>query len=324
MKTGFYAGVFLGIVALSCAVFTLSATAQAPHHDTRGEIASVDVMNGYALKDYAFWQNPEKWHFVTVRYRRDSNELRLIYANDIAWKTLQEGGEYPDGAIFGKIGMITEDDPAFTSSAVPSGARRYQLMVKDKKKWAETDGWGYALFDWRGKAVREDQDIAAQACHACHALVPERDYVFAVPFQLEVGAKAPAPVPAAAARIEFKTVDFAALPEKAREKMPAGFGQARVLQGRIAQNLFRGTIDEIRPALAKEMLLTGLPAALVSPDGSLFSVMYIDPKDKTCKLDSGKDGVTMYSVYTTANFPGKKSIVVKSEHCDDGKQQGAR
>lgn len=302
------------------AAFALSATAQAPASDpAASEVATVKEMNGYALEDYAdFWKNPAKWHFVTVRYRKDSGEMRLTYANDIAWKALQAGGtDFPDGSVFGKIGLLTHEDPAFTSSAVPTSARRYQLMVKDKKKWPETDGWGYALFDWRGLAVREDQDIAAQACHACHALVPERDYVFSQPFQLEIGAQAPVPQTGALPRVDFGTVDFSTLPEKARAKMPKGAKQARVVQGDMAQKLFRGTIDEIRPTLAKEALRAGMPAALVSEDGTLFSVMYADNPPQPCLPSTGMKGLRMHSLYTTGNFPGRESHVVDAEYCEE-------
>src|SRR5262245_31783649 len=48
-----------------------------------------------------FWK---KWHFVAVRWREDTREIRLTYANDLAWKVLAEqGSEYPTGAMFGKL-----------------------------------------------------------------------------------------------------------------------------------------------------------------------------------------------------------------------------
>lgn len=319
MKTSHLFATAACVFGFCFAAFTLSATAEGD--PAASEVTSVKEMNGYALEDYAdFWKNPNKWHFVTVRYRKDSGEMRLTYANDIAWKALLAGGkDYPDGAVFGKVGLLTHEDPAFTSSAVPSGARRYQLMIKDKKKWPDTDGWGYALFDWQGLAVREDQDIAAQACHACHALVPERDYVFSEPFRLEIGAKAPVPQAEALPRISFETISFSELPEKAREKMPEGLKQARLVQGDIAQKIFRGTIDEIRPTLAKETLQSGLPAALVSHDGTLFSVMFADTPQQPCRPEAGIKGIKLHSLYTTGNFPGKDSFVVVAEYCEEKK-----
>ena len=277
-------------------------------------------MNGYALKDYdGFWKDPANWHFVTVRYRKDTGEMRLTYANDIAWKALLAGGKnYPDGAVFGKIGLLTQEDPSFTSSAVPVGARRYQLMVRDAKKWSETNGWGYALFDGSGKAVAEDQDIASMACAACHALVPERGDVFSEPFQLDVSSGTPALAVASAAipRIEFKTVKADALPAALRGKLPASFAEARLVQGKLMLHLFRGTIDEIRPTLVKEAIKSGKPAALVSKDGTLFSVVYVDAANPACKLAGDAEGTQIKGFYTTGTLPGKVSVIADHEHCE--------
>lgn len=315
---------FLGIFTLTTALFALTAGADAPKktapHFQRPQVPMSETMNGYALKDFdGFWKQPDKWHFVTVRFRKDTGEMRLTYANDIAWKALQAGGkDYPDGAVFGKIGLMTHEDSAFTSSAVPSGARRYQIMVRDKAKWKDTEGWGYALFDGKGLASAEDQDIASRACYACHALVPERTDVFSEPFHLDVSSNEamPEPVKEEIPRIEFSTIKTEELPQKLREKLPAGFAEARLVQGKLVLNLFRGTIDEIRPTLVKESLKSGKPAALVSKDGTLFSVVYADPKNSACAMAGGGKGVQIKGFYTTGMLPGKPSEIADHEYCE--------
>lgn len=309
-----YGAVFAAMLGL----FALSAYAQP---SARTPVASAERMNGYALNDYAgFWKNPD-WHFVTVRYRRDSSEMRLTYANDIAWKALLAGGrEYPEGAVFGKVGLLTQDDPSFTSSAVPAGARRYQLMIRDKVKGKDTNGWVYALFDGRGKAVAEDQDIASQACWACHALVPERGEVFSQPISMDISDTLPDPgaVPFAQAisRVEFETVQVSTLPEKLRAKLPQETKTVRLVQGKLALNLFRGTIDEIRPTLAKESMRAKMPAVLMSKDGTLFSVVHAAADVKTCALSGGGQGVTINAFYTTGIVPGKESLIAEHQYCD--------
>jgi hypothetical protein len=141
-------------------------------------------MNGIKMSQFPGFA--EKWHLVTVRYRKDSNEMRFTYANDLAWKSLQSlKPNYPDGAVFAKIGMMSEADPSFPSSVVPSGAKRFQFMVRDKAKYSDTDGWGYALFDDRGRLFNDDVKIRTQACVACHRIVPERDFVFSRKAQLD-------------------------------------------------------------------------------------------------------------------------------------------
>ena len=82
-----------------------------------------DTMNGYSLKQYEGFE--KNWRLVTVRYRKDTGEMRLTYANELAWKTLSEGRiNYPKGAVFAKIGVKTESDPAFAASLSPEGTRK--------------------------------------------------------------------------------------------------------------------------------------------------------------------------------------------------------
>jgi hypothetical protein len=264
-------------------------------------------MNGYALSDYPdFWK---KWHFVTVRYRRDTGEMRLTYANDIAWKALLAGGtDYPEGAIFSKIGLMTQDDPAFTSSAVPSGAQRYQLMVKNKKKHAGTDGWGYALFDASGKTFNEDPKVQEEACHACHELVPERDYVFSQPMHLALGKMDILTPPAAGLpekRISFSIWKVKDLPEKIRKSIPAHFAEARMLDGILREKMFQGTIDEIRPTLMREAAGSKNPVLLLSTDGQRFSMVMPEKDSDPCTTHDGKKGIGLVAVYTTR--PGEKA-----------------
>src|SRR6185436_10943563 len=58
-----------------------------------------DEMNGYKLSDFPDFE--KKWKLVTVRFRKDTGEMRFTYANDLAFENLQKGViDYPDGAIF--------------------------------------------------------------------------------------------------------------------------------------------------------------------------------------------------------------------------------
>ena len=232
--------ILAGLAFLGTAHAEPSAT---PPHDTIPSLPSAAApkpppvfagqtsMIGYTLGQFGNFVR--YWHFVTVRFRRDTAEMRLTYANDKAWDALLAGGtKYPDGAVFAKIGIMTEEDPGFTSSVVPSSARRYQLMVMDHKKHAATDGWGYALFDMNGKTFEQNPVEQVQACHACHKLVPDRDYVFSQPMRLEIGLAAALRAEESGMpndRIAFVTKSVDALPAKVKEAIPSGFGKARVI-----------------------------------------------------------------------------------------------
>lgn len=252
-------------------------------------------MNGYSLMQFGHFIRD--WHLVTVRYRQDTGEMRFTYANDVAWEALKAGVmDYPDGAVFAKYSVITQEDPAFPSSHVPSGGRRYQLMVMDKAKNKETDGWGYALFGPDGLTKEEDPVIKTQACHACHLLVPERGYVFSKRMALGMPRDIPASMPAdqeLGKTLEYKTVTRDELPERVRKILPAEYKQVRMLQGLLRKHLFSGTLDEIRPALIKESVASDLPALLLAEKGDAYSIVFINPDVKTCTLKGGEVGVSL-------------------------------
>jgi hypothetical protein len=230
-------------------------------------------MNGIAYKELR--QFSEQWPLVTVRYRQDTHELRFTYANDKAMAALKHGdGMFADGAIFAKIGRMTEEDPAFTSSLVPSGTKRYQFMVRDAKKYAATGGWGYALFDKDGKTFNDDPKRAAEACAACHALAKTRGYVFSQPMGHTLLSTPTA--------LRFEKIRVKDLPEEMRRWIPVNEREAYALDGDLRKNPFPGTLDEIAPALETEVLKTRQTAFLLSEDHRRFSLVIIDKLNKSC------------------------------------------
>lgn len=258
-------------------------------------ISDSATMNGYRFSDYAGFES--KWHFVTVRYRKDTGEMRLVYANDLAWKTLKSGKtNYPDGAAFGKVGIATKEDPAFASSAVPSGARRFQLMVKDAKKHGSDDGWGYAIFDEKGATFPGDKATQVKACAACHHIVPDRGYVFSELMPVSLSGKRGAFAVESQDRIKFRVVSSGSLPKAAFSLIPQSVKKVDIVSGDLAKFLFQGTLDEIRPTLAKRAYTTRRPAALVSRDKSHFSLIVPNPKGALCST-----GGEMLSYITTGN-----------------------
>lgn len=260
-------------------------------------------MNGITASQYAGFE--ATWPMVTVRYRTDTKEQRFVWANPAALKALQEGGkDYPDGAVFAKIGFMSEEDPAFRSSLVPSGVRRYQFMVRDKKKYASTGGWGYALFDTNKVTYEGDHVQQAQACHACHQLVPEKQYVFSKPVSFAPSPIQPAPespnetdVTPVVDAVKFETISVAKLPEAVKRNLAAGFKSIRSVKGELRNHVFRGTIDEIRPSLIDEAKKSGIPAALISSKDGQFALVHVSKEKKACA-----QGQAMKSIFSSI-FP---------------------
>ncbi len=311
-------------VASLCLGLLVASPVFAEKQVSHDPFAGLDRMNGYSIKDFADFTS--KWVFVTVRYRKDTGEMRLTYANDSAWKALQEGnGVYPDGAMFAKIGLMTADDPGFVSSLVPSGAKRYQLMVMDKAKNKDTDGWGYAVFDSNGKTFGDDPIEKQNACHACHKMVPERGYVFSQPVKLNMGLPMQLKInpkdddaKLLSSRLVFETSAIDGLPEKLKKELPAGATKIRLLRGELEKTFFQGTFGEIRPSLAMEALKSDLPAALVSNNGRFFSLAFKDATKPACDMPNGKKGSKIKVVFVEIQRGIKKDkdVVENLSYCD--------
>lgn len=148
------------------------------------DLRQMRTMNGIDPKHFhEFWKT---WPLVTVRYRPDKGEQRFVYANPIAYNALKEGLlDLPDGSAFGKVAYLTAEDPQFPNSVEPSDYTRVQLMVKDSKRFQKLDGWSYWLHTDSGKVLQSEDKSRALACHACHRLVKDRDFIFSAPTFLQ-------------------------------------------------------------------------------------------------------------------------------------------
>ena len=274
-----------------------------------------DEMNGYKISDFPDFE--KKWKMVIVRFRKDTGEMRMTYANDLAFENLQKGNvDYPDGSIFAKIGIKTNEDVSFPSSAVPAGARRYQFMVKDKKKFASTEGWGYVLFDKTGLIYPEDPQVQTAACAACHRIVPERGYVFSQLMELEVAkdlvnaSEIKKPVHYSS-KIKFKDVKVSSLPKFIQKEIPKQYKKVQKIDHEISQYLFQGTLDEIKPLLSNNAIKTQLPSLILSSDQKTFSLVYIENTEIQCEQE-GKKGFFMKAVSTS---PQQKNLNYENRFC---------
>ena len=272
-----------GLFLLVISAPALSYFNSAPPEKRQGAMNEIRFSD---VKDFM-----KNWYFVTVRYRQDTNEMRFVYANEIAWKALQSlKPDYPDGAAFGKIGLATESDPAFLSSKMPSTTRRYQFMVKDKKKYRATDGWGYALFDGSGFQFDEDTKLATQACAACHRIVPQRDFVFS-----RIAALAPQDKsrPMSQGTLGhlglFKELNVGSLPIQLAKQVTADggslFTSVDSLEGEIKQKSFSGTLDEVVPLLLDQAHKNHRPSVMVLDTGNFSVVIPLSKTKGTCPPD---------------------------------------
>jgi Cytochrome P460 len=279
-------------------------------------------MNGIRFSDYA--DSLDTWKLVTVHYRTDTGELRFAYANSKAYATLMAGSiDYPDGAAFAKISVISGDDPAFIDSKIPIGALRDQFMVRDKVRYAATGGWGFALFNERQLQAYADakQSVTApghlaspepestDVCFACHQVVKDRGYVFSFPAHLKPGV--PAILRGSTPVMSFTDYRIGKLPENLRRLLPQGTMTVRFLVTPSQQPEHLIFIGEFRPMLIHEAAQTELPALFFSDSsGAYIAVIPL-------KQDHLPNGLTCPSGQKAYETFGSESFTnIGKDFCD--------
>jgi hypothetical protein len=238
---------------------------------------SADEMNGISFNEHKRFT--EEWKLVTVRFREDSGEIRMTYANAIAYKAMSSlTPSYPVGSKFGKV--------SFTS--------RFQLMVKNPKIYGETNNWGYALFDANGRLFKEDVKEKTMACAACHQLVPERDFVFSRPYHF----MAPAFLVGAKSRsdlIIFQSREPNYFKGVVREELKGSTARLESLEGQLKDKSFSGTLDEVVPLLLERNRLMRKDAILFVNEKSFTLVKTVKSRKEACsELKTHSSRVVIY------------------------------
>jgi Cytochrome P460 len=129
------------------------------------------------------------WQLISVNHLAGGNlkQVRAQLGNDIAMKAFREGKlPFPDGTIIAALHwneassdennkvLATGFPGAGVQSSVAESAQNVQFMVKDSKKYAATDGWGFADF----KNGKPGDEALHKTCFPCHQPAKDRDYVF--------------------------------------------------------------------------------------------------------------------------------------------------
>lgn len=147
------------------------------------DAADVRSPNGIALSEFKGY---ESWPAIAPSLPADG--LKLILGNPVMMKAYADGAPgngraVPDGAVMAKIAWSTKANPYLPGAMAPDALRKVQFMLKDSRRFPETDGWGYADFMYDPasatfKAAGNGAGFAKAACHQCHTQVRARDFVF--------------------------------------------------------------------------------------------------------------------------------------------------
>jgi hypothetical protein len=148
---------------------------------------SVKVPGGLAFSEFRGY---ESWQAISLS--RNDKVVAVILGNPSMIEAYRagipgNGKPFPDGAKMAKVHWEPKQNEFFPSATVPGALVNVDFMVKDAKRFANSGGWGYAVFDYDApsdtftpgtSAGTPPQGNDAKCGFSCHTRVKTRDYVF--------------------------------------------------------------------------------------------------------------------------------------------------
>ncbi len=148
---------------------------------------TLKVPNGLAFSEFRGY---ESWQVVSIS--QDGNLIAAILANPAMIDAYRagvpgNGKPFPDGAKMAKIHWNPKKMETFPAATVPGTLHDVDFMVKDSKRFADSGGWGWAVFEYDAAsdtftpgtlADKPPQGNDAKCGFACHTIVKAKDYVF--------------------------------------------------------------------------------------------------------------------------------------------------
>jgi hypothetical protein len=137
-----------------------------------------------AFKGYESWQ--------AISMSRNERVVAMILGNPAMIDAYRagipaNGQAVPDGAKMAKVHWTAKPNAFFPDATVPGNLLNVDFMEKDSKRFADSGGWGYAVFDYDAAtdtfkpgttAGTPPQGNDARCGYACHTRAKSRDYVF--------------------------------------------------------------------------------------------------------------------------------------------------
>jgi Cytochrome P460 len=148
---------------------------------------SVKVPGGLAFSEFRGY---ESWQVVSIS--QDGPLMAAILANPAMITAYRagipgNGKAFPDGAKMAKIHWTPTKLKSFAAATVPGELHDVDFMAKDSKRFGDSGGWGYAVFEYEAASGTfrpgtttdtPPQQNDAKCGFACHTIVKSSDYVF--------------------------------------------------------------------------------------------------------------------------------------------------
>ena len=149
---------------------------------------AISAQDKYALKTpsgvaFSDFRGYEGW--VVVSSAQTDEVLKVIVGNPAMIAAYRagipgNGKPFPDGSKIAKLQWKPKKSTEAPFAVnVPDVFSQAFLMEKDSKRFPNSGGWGYALFNYDAASDVFSPDAAPADCgNACHTAVKAKDYIF--------------------------------------------------------------------------------------------------------------------------------------------------
>jgi hypothetical protein len=179
------------ILVFAACIFIVTVVLAAQSQDR----FTLKAANGIAFSEF---RDYEAWQLIATSQPDDAGGcgtskvgcMKVILGNPAMIQAYRvgipaNGQAVPDGAAMAKIEWMKDHNDVPYGVTVPATQTEVSFMMKDSKRFPDTNGWGYATFEYdapSGTFKPSKPTTAANArslCHGCHvAGAKARDFVY--------------------------------------------------------------------------------------------------------------------------------------------------
>ena len=154
---------------------------------------TLTAANGIAFSEFRGY---DAWQLIATSQPDDASGcgtskvgcMKAILGNSTMVNAYRDGipansKAVPDGAALAKIEWLKDRDEKPYGVTVPGTQTEMSFMLKDSKRFPDTNGWGYATFVYDASSdtfkAATTNPLFARGCHACHTGgAKAHDFVF--------------------------------------------------------------------------------------------------------------------------------------------------
>jgi hypothetical protein len=170
-----------GLRAVSAAAIGIALAVLCGRAFSAQDKYTLRVPNGLAFSDFRGYEN---WQVVAVSQTEEL--LKVMVANPMMIDAYRagvpgNGKPFPDGSKIAKIEWKPKKSTeAPFSVRVPDTLQDIFFIEKDSKRFPNTKGWAYAVFDYNPTSDKFTPNATGvvNCGYACHTRVAAKDYIF--------------------------------------------------------------------------------------------------------------------------------------------------